>query len=961
MLKNLLYSLLLLTSFVADAQDVVYGVSGSGGSEGGGSIWKVNEDGSEFEVLESYSSNSVSVIPVNYLYTQPLISEDSTKLLYFTVQDGKTQLRESNLSDSSEQIIKEYTSLRRTAQVKVAVKDIIVITESDSLFLLNTTTNSYIFLRKLPSREIFAWHQKYPVRYVNEELIIIDGNSFYKYTLDGQFLGRFASYEDDVEELDNHFVVDDKHIYALTVSAKRLIRISLSNPNEITGINTSTFPNNGNGTYLQNGEKYLAFCNAFGDDIWLYDKVKEEIKALDINRGMQFINVSQLLSFVGNRLYFARGENSGTGFITFTDDSQNITISEYNFDRYVLLNIGEAFLSYSRKNGLFIENTRSEIEIVRRFSFEYPIHCPNKILSSNSTHLLFRREAGGKFGKGDFALWDIEEKRSESFLVVSDTIYVKKIFQVSDTLFKVLEQQPFEVATVRDSVLNKEAKKFNTFGRSDFRILEAKSEVFYISSTDSIYVEEEESLKFLFESKNAYRYKRLFTANDKLYLPKGWSIISEDSISFEIVQLSSKGVESLKYNFARRDHNIITRDLPSLGSQFVVNDTNLIITTLHRDNKGQYASLIKFGLNSNVASFIKIEETDFRIDGVIGSTFFLTHQTRSYGDTNDTTIVRRFDVISLQQKTILNELISIIGYISSVVQIKTSATLQLKSPDKSVDFTKPVSFDNRLDKNEQLSFYLKNEGVGRSLNISKNQLHISGRDSTSFSLSLPENLTLKPNDSVKVQLDFVPTSRGVKEAKLIFNPNVKNARTTSATANNSLEVALIGTAKDKQTISLDLLNEVFMGTTQVITLPEIASSGLPITYSISNNNVALVDNYVLNINDGGEVTITAKQNGNSDFWSADSVTHTLNVLLLLSVEPVSENKAYPNPATSWIKIPFESNGFRQNTIKVADLSGRIFKLKVTVEKSELKVDISPLTAGKYFIKLSNGSYVFVKQ
>jgi hypothetical protein len=115
------------------------------------------------------------------------------------------------------------------------------------------------------------------------------------------------------------------------------------------------------------------------------------------------------------------------------------------------------------------------------------------------------------------------------------------------------------------------------------------------------------------------------------------------------------------------------------------------------------------------------------------------------------------------------------------------------------------------------------------------------------------------------------------------------------------------------------------------------------------------------IKDGGEVSITAKQNGNADFWSADSVTHTLNVLLLLSVEPVSENKAYPNPATSWVKIPFESNGFRQNTIKVADLSGRIFKLKFAIEKSELEVDISSLPAGKYFIKLSNSSYVFVKQ
>jgi hypothetical protein len=59
MLKNLLYILLLLTSFTATAQDVIYGVSSYGGPEGGGSIWKVNEDGAEFEILESYSNESI--------------------------------------------------------------------------------------------------------------------------------------------------------------------------------------------------------------------------------------------------------------------------------------------------------------------------------------------------------------------------------------------------------------------------------------------------------------------------------------------------------------------------------------------------------------------------------------------------------------------------------------------------------------------------------------------------------------------------------------------------------------------------------------------------------------------------------------------------------------------------------------------------------------------------------------
>ncbi len=94
---------------------------------------------------------------------------------------------------------------------------------------------------------------------------------------------------------------------------------------------------------------------------------------------------------------------------------------------------------------------------------------------------------------------------------------------------------------------------------------------------------------------------------------------------------------------------------------------------------------------------------------------------------------------------------------------------------------------------------------------------------------------------------------------------------------------------------------------------------------------------------------------------ADSVTRTLNVLLPLSVEPISEDKAYPNPATSWVKIPLESKTYQQGTIKVSDINGRVFNLKIEIKTSELEVDISSLSAGKYFIKLLNSSYVFVKQ
>jgi hypothetical protein len=592
---------------------------------------------------------------------------------------------------------------------------------------------------------------------------------------------------------------------------------------------------------------------------------------------------------------------------------------------------------------------------------------------------LYQRFLGGTFNKGDFALWDIVSKKSESWFLAGDTTYIKKVFQVSDTLFKILEQQPFEVATVRDSVLNEEPRKVNTFGRSDLRIYEGENTTYYVSSIDTltyrgnrlglidtIYVAENGRLRTINETTFGSTY---IVLKDKLYALEHRAVIGNSffeenitNVKIELFEISITQKREIQVNFDVKTFGMLRTGLFGRSKEFIpINSDSLLYlsaTFKKSDNYPNARAVIALNPQSSTGKIIA-EGYTIKYEALTNK-IFINNIDNGINNNIDVFAFKSFDVKSnltkLYQQKLPYRLIA-----DDVYTVKISATLQLKSPNKSVDFTKPVSFDNHLDENEQLSFYLKNEGVGRSLNISKNQLHISGRDSTSFSLNLPENLTLKPNDSVKVQLDFVPTSRGVKEAKLIFNPAIKNARTTSATADNSLEVALIGTAKDRQLISLDLPNEVFMGTTQVIALPEIASSGLPITYSISNTNVATIENYNLLIKDGGEVSITAKQNGNADFWSADSVTHTLNVLLLLSVEPVSENKAYPNPATSWVKIPFESNGFRQNTIKVADLSGRIFKLKFAIEKSELEVDISSLPAGKYFIKLSNSSYVFVKQ
>jgi autotransporter-associated beta strand protein len=84
-------------------------------------------------------------------------------------------------------------------------------------------------------------------------------------------------------------------------------------------------------------------------------------------------------------------------------------------------------------------------------------------------------------------------------------------------------------------------------------------------------------------------------------------------------------------------------------------------------------------------------------------------------------------------------------------------------------------------------------------------------------------------------------------------------------------------AKGNQSISFGLLSGVQVGSTP-FRLPATASSGLPLTYTVSSNNIVSVDasGWVTALNPG-TVTITASQSGNANWNAASSVSRSLVV------------------------------------------------------------------------------------
>ncbi|WP_165760418.1 DUF4979 domain-containing protein [Niastella populi] len=94
-----------------------------------------------------------------------------------------------------------------------------------------------------------------------------------------------------------------------------------------------------------------------------------------------------------------------------------------------------------------------------------------------------------------------------------------------------------------------------------------------------------------------------------------------------------------------------------------------------------------------------------------------------------------------------------------------------------------------------------------------------------------------------------------------------------------------------QSISFDSMPAVLLGDTAAIVLNATASSGLPVTYIISDSTIATNNNGVVKIHRDGTVIITASQPGDSAYLPAAPVARTLTITpLKITVQSLDGDK-----------------------------------------------------------------------
>lgn len=147
-----------------------------------------------------------------------------------------------------------------------------------------------------------------------------------------------------------------------------------------------------------------------------------------------------------------------------------------------------------------------------------------------------------------------------------------------------------------------------------------------------------------------------------------------------------------------------------------------------------------------------------------------------------------------------------------------------------------------------------------------------------------------------------------------------------------------------------------------------ASSGLPVSYTSSNEEVAVIVDGKVHLVGIGTTTITATQPGNEVYLPAAEITQTIEVkeAPALSVGEEFEGtsiQVYPNPATLAIYI----NGLDAKTYQYSLFS--LYGVKIadgTVRQGEIVIP-EDITSGSYILQVSDGgktvlkSKVFIKK
>ena len=155
-------------------------------------------------------------------------------------------------------------------------------------------------------------------------------------------------------------------------------------------------------------------------------------------------------------------------------------------------------------------------------------------------------------------------------------------------------------------------------------------------------------------------------------------------------------------------------------------------------------------------------------------------------------------------------------------------------------------------------------------------------------------------------------------------------------------------SKAEQEIIFDVVQEVSIG--QTISLTATSTSGLPINYIIEGPGN--LNGTAIEAISSGIISVTASQDGNSNFNPAESVTRTISVSTITTVTGIDDIfpklNIYPNPASSFLYV----EGVIVEEVQFYHFNG---STAVNSRVESNLVDLRDLKEGAYLLRINNSS------
>ncbi|MDL2314941.1 lectin like domain-containing protein [Bacteroidales bacterium OttesenSCG-928-C19] len=140
----------------------------------------------------------------------------------------------------------------------------------------------------------------------------------------------------------------------------------------------------------------------------------------------------------------------------------------------------------------------------------------------------------------------------------------------------------------------------------------------------------------------------------------------------------------------------------------------------------------------------------------------------------------------------------------------------------------------------------------------------------------------------------------------------------------------------------------------------VSSSGLELTYTSSDSEVASIVGSRIHIVGTGSTIITATQEGNDEYNAAEPQMQILTVTSNVSIPDVSTNDVSisPNPTTG--KVQVTSSKVQVGKVEIFDINGkRLSTININTKHSTQEVDLSGFANGVYILRINDEQTVKV--